>query len=199
MNTTITRCTLILTCALTSFAVTACDTASTHNTITPASTTTTVANNAAPVVRTATANAQHLEKNVKILEVIDGDTVIITKENSIQPFSVRLIGIDTPELMQKEKYADVARSALDNNLSMFNYRAHLEYDPSQDRFDKYNRQLAYLWVENPNTGEMINLNLEQIKQGLAREYTYERDYRYKKLFVDAENTAREHNLNIWND
>lgn len=200
-QTTILRYLLTATCCLSSLLLAACDT-NIVSTATPSATTST---SAVATTHTRDTKAQalitpdehYLEKNITIHKIIDGDTVIATKKDSPKHMTIRLIGIDTPELKTKEKYAELARIVLDNNIEMFDYTAHLEYDPSQDEFDKYGRTLGYLWVENPDTGELINLNLEQLKQGLAREYTYEKDYRYKKAFLNAQNTARGRNLHIW--
>ena len=89
---------------------------------------------------------------VKIDRVIDGDTV------EVNGASIRLLGINTPE--KKEKYYQEAKDSL--NEKILNKTVRLEY--GKDKTDRYNRTLAYIFLNNEN------INLKQVEQGFANYY-----------------------------
>ena len=67
----------------------------------------------------------------------------------------------------------------------------LEFDESKNKFDKYGRVLAYVFVDG------LNVNLEMIKKGFAYEYTYHGEkYKYQKEFKNAEQFAKENGLGL---
>ena len=93
------------------------------------------------------------EGEVIIVErVIDGDT-IVSGNNSI-----RLLGINSPE--RGEKYYDEAKVFLEDLI--LNKTVRLEF--GKDRYDKYDRTLAYIFFNNQN------INLELIKKWFANSY-----------------------------
>jgi endonuclease YncB( thermonuclease family) len=115
-----------------------------------------------------------IHKKIKVLRLIDGDTMDIALEHEntkkIYRHRVRLFGIDTPEkrpskddpFREKEIAASiVSRSALDERLKNNNYiiLAHF-YKP-----DKYGRLLCTLYDK---TGEDINQWM--IESGFAYAY-----------------------------
>lgn len=128
--------------------------------------------------------------------VIDGDTVQVRKRGETE--TVRLIGIDAPEVAgpytEAECYgvqaARQTRELLDGRSVL------LEADPSQDEIDRFGRRLAYLWRDD---GLLVNQWL--IREGLAYEYTYDRDapYRYARRFRDAEAAARKAAVGLWSE
>ena len=93
------------------------------------------------------------EGKVVIVErVIDGDTIVV--EN----VSVRLLGINSPE--RGEQYYKEAKEFLEGVV--LNKTAMLKF--GKEKQDRYNRTLAYVFVENKN------LNLELIRNGFANFY-----------------------------
>lgn len=136
-----------------------------------------------------------LTSPVVVREVVDGDTIKVFYKGKIR--TVRLIGIDTPETKKPgepvQPYGPQATDNLNALVAESSNKVVLEFDPSQDRIDKYERLLAYAW--KPDLTK--NLNIEQIKAGLAREYTYNGPYRYQEQFVAAQNHAQTNKLNLW--
>ena len=61
----------------------------------------------------------------------------------------------------------------------------------KDRRDRYDRLLAYVWV-----GDML-FNEWMIRQGYAREFTYNEPYRYQQMFQAAEAEARAAGRGLW--
>ena len=89
---------------------------------------------------------------VHVERVIDGDTIVADNN------STRLLGINSPE--KGELYYEEAKEFLENLI--LNKSVRLKF--GKDKYDRYNRVLAYVYFENKN------VNLEIVKQGLANFY-----------------------------
>lgn len=128
----------------------------------------------------------------RVVRVVDGDTVDVRLDGRVE--RVRLIGINTPESVDPRRPAECfgveaaasARAMLDGQVAL------LEADPSQGDRDPNGRLLRYLWLAD---GRLVNL--EQIAQGYAFEYTYAAPYRYQDQFRAAERTARAAEAGLW--
>jgi micrococcal nuclease len=118
--------------------------------------------------------------------VVDGDTVLLRDVGT-----VRLIGIDTPETVDPrvpvQAFGIEATSFLRQMVEGQVVR--LEYDTQ--RFDKYHRTLAYLYLPD---GSFVNL--EMVRQGYANAYL-DYPFRYMKEFRSAEREAREAGRGLW--
>jgi micrococcal nuclease len=90
---------------------------------------------------------------VYVERVIDGDTIVVENKTSI-----RLLGINAPE--KGEKYYNEAKEFLKKSSS--NKTIELEF--GEDKYDRYKRILAYIFIK----GE--NINLELVKNGFANFY-----------------------------
>lgn len=130
---------------------------------------------------------------VKVIKVVDGDTIKVLTNNKED--TVRLIGIDTPEVVDPRKEVQCfGRQASDKTKEILNNKnVKLESDPTQGDKDKYSRLLRYVFLEDGT-----NFNKLMISTGYAFEYTYNSNpYKYQKEFEEAENLAREQNLGLW--
>lgn len=128
-----------------------------------------------------------------VKQVIDGDTLVILKEE--QEETVRLIGIDTPEkagpYTTQECFGTEATTEATRILEGKNVR--LEGDDTQNIRDTYGRLLAYVFLED---GTFINKHM--LEAGYAHEYTFRGvAYQYQKEFRKAEETARTHMRGLW--
>lgn len=123
---------------------------------------------------------------VKVLRVIDGDTIEIEGGER-----VRYIGIDTPETVDPRKPVQCfgVEASKKNKETVENKMVRLEKDIT-DR-DKYNRLLRYVWLGD------IFVNLELVRQGFAHSYSYPPDVKYQDLFVKAQEEAREAKRGLW--
>jgi micrococcal nuclease len=136
----------------------------------------------------APSPAQPLAAGTYAVErVVDGDTIIIEPDTR-----VRLIGVDTPETVQpdhpEEPYG--AEAARFTRAFLAGGRARLSFD--RERFDRYGRHLAYVWV-----GERM-LNEALVREGLAR-FEPQFDYQepIKRRFREAQKEAQAAKLGIW--
>ena len=117
---------------------------------------------------------------IEVKRIIDGDTIEVKIGDKIE--SVRLIGIDTPELTDssmKGLKAIEAKEKLEEILK--DKKVILESDESQDDRDVYNRLLRYVFLED---GTFVNK--EMIRSGLAEEYTFIMPYKYQEEFRKLE-------------
>jgi len=128
----------------------------------------------------------------RVVEVIDGDTIKVDIAGKIE--TVRLIGIDTPEIAgphnPQDDYfgpeaAQYAKQLLENQL------VYLIPDPMQSNRDKYNRLLRYVFLED---GTLVNAKL--IAEGYAYNYIYE-PFQFMKQFDYLEKQAKEKQSGLW--
>ena len=128
----------------------------------------------------------------RVVKVIDGDTIKVDIGGAIE--TVRLIGIDTPEIASPynpqadyfgPQAAQYARQLLEKQS------VYLIPDPMHSNRDKYNRLLRYVFLED---GTLINAKL--IKEGFAFNYIYE-PFQFMKQFDYLEKQAKENRLGLW--
>jgi micrococcal nuclease len=125
---------------------------------------------------------------VKVRRVIDGDTLELDNGED-----VRLIGVDTPETKHPKKPVErFGKEATAFNKRMVEGKeVRLEYD--QQRKDKYDRTLAYVYLENGTL-----LNAEIIRQGYGFAYT-RFPFKYLEEFRRLEREAREARRGLWGE
>jgi micrococcal nuclease len=115
---------------------------------------------------------------VEIVKVIDGDTIQVKINNKTE--SVRLIGIDAPEITEKTKEKGIeSKKYLEELLK--NKKSRLETDETQDDRDVYNRLLRYVFLDNG-----ILVNEKMIESKMAEEYTFKVPYKYQERFRNLE-------------
>lgn len=134
------------------------------------------------------------EINVKFSRCIDGDTAAFYYNN--KEITVRMLAIDTPETNHptkgKEPYGEEASNYTCYKL-MKAKKIKLEYDDNSDKFDKYNRHLAWVFVDNSL------LQQDLIKKGYAKvDYVYG-DYKYLNILKEEEKNAKLNQIGIWNN
>jgi micrococcal nuclease len=116
----------------------------------------------------------------KVVQVIDGDTVIIAGG-----YHVRYIGIDAPE--KDEKY--YLESTQLNKELIEGKRVRLEKDISEK--DKYGRLLRYVYVDN------TFVNAEIVRLGYAYAKAYPPDIKYQSYLEAMETEAKQTKTGIW--
>jgi micrococcal nuclease len=123
---------------------------------------------------------------IRVERIVDGDTVVLAGIGT-----VRLIGVDAPETVDPrepvEAFGKEAAAFLTGLLAGRSVR--VEYD--QQRTDKYNRTLAYLYV-----ADGLLVNREIIRQGFGHAYT-EFPFRLLEDFRAAEREARAQGRGLW--
>lgn len=126
-----------------------------------------------------------------VYKVIDGDTFYCYDENKNE-VKVRLIGIDTPETRNRFKkkkghYGIEAKNYLTELI--LNQSIKLDFD--LDKYDQYNRVLAYAYKDN------VFINADLVKNGYARIMTIQPNSKYADLFYKLQIQARDNKIGLW--
>ena len=122
-------------------------------------------------------------ETAKVTRVIDGDTITIEGG-----YSVRYIGIDTPEVYpQVEAFGIEAWQA--NRELVEGKVIRLERDVSET--DRYGRLLRYVYVDD------VFVNAELVRLGYAQSKAYPPDIKYQDLLEEIEAEAREAGSGMW--
>ena len=123
-------------------------------------------------------NFLNIYEQVHVDRIIDGDTI---ESNST---SIRLLGINTPE--RGELYYEEAKEFLEQEI--LNKTVNLKY--GKERYDKYQRVLAYIFLDN------TNINLRLVENGLANTYFPSGKDQYYNEFKNAWGDCIENNVNL---
>jgi micrococcal nuclease len=134
-----------------------------------------------------------------VTRVTDGDTVQVLVAGEKR--TVRLIGVDTPETVHPRKPVQFYGKEASNftKKSLLNRTVWLEYDVAP--LDRYNRHLAYLWLEEPGKGEtairrgMFNARL--VLEGYGKTMTIQPNSKYADLFAKFQQEARTRKRGLW--
>ena len=119
----------------------------------------------------------------EVVNVIDGDTISVRIGGRV--FSVRYIGMDTPELDQTDGYPAAER----NRELVDGQTVTLVRDVSET--DRYGRLLRYVLVGS------TFVNHQLVLDGWATAAEYPPDTSCQGIFQVAENTARTQRLGLW--
>ncbi len=125
----------------------------------------------------------------KVLEVVDGDTIKVSINGST--YSVRYIGIDTPETKHPSKPVEHfgPEASAYNKKLVGGKTVRVVKDVSNT--DKYNRLLRYIYV-----GDLF-VNAKLVKEGYAHASSYPPDVKYADKFRELERWAKENNKGLW--
>lgn len=125
------------------------------------------------------------ESEVKVVRVIDGDTIEIEGG-----FRVRYIGIDTPEIYPQTEYYGAEAWARNREL-VEGKTVRLEKDISDT--DRYGRLLRYVYADG------VFVNGELVRLGYARAISYPPDVKYQELLSQLEEEAKAAGRGLWAD
>ena len=120
---------------------------------------------------------------VTVTEVSDGDTLKLSNGKTF-----RLYGVNAPEV--KELYFEEAKMFTQNLVlgKEITFEQEANY-----KVDKFGRELGYVFVDG------VNLNLELVRNGLARVVLYEKraKIKYQDELLSAEKEVKELKLGVW--
>ena len=134
----------------------------------------------------------------EVARVVDGDTIRVLMDG--KSYSVRIIGLDTPETVHPNKPVEhfgLEASQRAHDL-LEGQRVYLLADQGDTRGlelprDRYGRLLAHVWREDG-----LCFAFEMIADGYAFDYPkYPFRADYMELFAAAEQYARENELGLW--
>ncbi|MEV4185462.1 thermonuclease family protein [Streptosporangium canum] len=128
-------------------------------------------------------------ERAKVLRVYDGDTMTVAPSGGGEGQSVRLIGIDTPELRPAQCYGKEAAQAL---RELARPGSTVTLAPDRARKDRYGRWLRYVWNER---GVFVNGALA--REGAAYALAIKPDVTYQDLFAVLVGEARARHRGLW--
>ncbi len=140
---------------------------------------------------------------VKLLYVIDGDTIKVSLEG--EEVSVRLIGIDTPESVHSDEskntqYGTYASDYTKTLLSDVN-TVWLQFD--EEMFDVYERVLAYVWLTDyADVTNVANIKTNMVNAivldaGYAINKEYQPNVMYAEVFESIRQEAENNKVGLW--
>lgn len=137
-------------------------------------------------------NAEKVE--VKIESCVDGDTIKVMLDD--KKTTVRFLAIDTPETVHptkgEEPYGKEASNYTCDKVKNAK-KLELEYDEGSAKTDKYNRALAWVFVDdNLLQKDLVSLGYAKVA------YLYG-DYKYTEELKEIEKTAKSKKLGVWSE
>jgi len=124
-----------------------------------------------------------------VTRVVDGDTIRVRLDSGGEE-PIRYIGMDTPEQDQGACY-DRANDA--NRALVEGERVRLEYD--EDRRDRYDRLLAYVYVPDGDDETFVNEQL--VRDGFADDLYVSPNGTYRRHFDNLAARARNERRGLW--
>jgi micrococcal nuclease len=135
-------------------------------------------------------NARSDTITVTLNKCIDGDTASFNYNSEV--YKVRFLAVNTMELKSDDPYADIAAEYTCNRLTEAQ-TIKLKFDKGSDEKDKYDRYLAWVFVDDNLLQE------ELIEKGYAEvKYIYG-TYEYTEELQELESVAKADKLGIWSD
>jgi micrococcal nuclease len=143
---------------------------------------------------------------VTVTRVVDGDTMEIEYANGTE-YTVRLLGVDTPETTLSRVSADEFAGIPDTTAGrdhLFNWgerattfaenelegtQVQMVFDPDSDRRGYFGRLLVYLYVDGENFNERL------LAEGYAR--MYDSQFSLREEFAAVEQEAQASNVGLW--
>ncbi|WP_077736360.1 thermonuclease family protein [Bacillus sonorensis] len=141
---------------------------------------------------TADVTAENADRvPVTLTKAVDGDTIKVKYKGKEE--TVRYLLVDTPETKKPNSCVQpYGKDASERNKELVSSgKLELEFDKG-DRTDKYNRLLAYVYVDGQSVQEKL------LKEGLARvAYIYPPNTKYVEQYKEVEKSAQSKQLAIW--
>lgn len=128
-----------------------------------------------------------------VTDVFDGDTFVA--DISGHEVTIRLIGIDTPEVVDPRKPVQCFGPEASEKAKelLLGKQVYLEKEKSKGDYDIYGRVLAYAELENG-----VLYNRYMIEEGFAKEYTFNKEkYKYQDDFKKAQGEAEKEKKGLW--
>lgn len=131
---------------------------------------------------------------VELVQTVDGDTAKFNMDG--EQITVRFLGINTketvhPEIGEEEwgkEASDFSKDKLENATKI-----ELEFDSSANEKDKYDRYLAWIWVDDELLQNLL------VQNGLAETYMLQNNYKYAGMLQESEEITKNSKLGIWSE
>lgn len=145
-----------------------------------------------------------------ITDVVDGDTIKVRATGG-KRYTVRLIGIDTPETKKPGVRVECGGPEASANMLRLGFtdpqdtdgdglvddeggqgrKVRLTTDPTQDKLDRFKRLLAYA---DTSGGQ---LNVAQVADGWSKTYVFRKRFKQYPRFIAAQGRAKDADRGVW--
>lgn len=136
----------------------------------------------------------YAKEKVEFSSCTDGDTFKIIYNNEVK--IVRLLAVDTPESVHPKKeveyYGKEASDYTCNVLKKAN-KIELEFDENSDKLDKYDRLLAWVFIDDKLLQESL------IEGGYAKVAYLYGNYKYTTKLQELQEIASNKNIGVWDE
>ena len=146
----------------------------------------------------------------EVVRVVDGDTAILSLKigdgKTYKDERVRFLGVDTPETVHPNKPVEYyGKEASNFTKSQLTAGRIVWLQTDVQTRDRYNRMLAYVWLEEPNNKKLDDeaeirakmYNAVLLLDGYAHALTVQPNSRYSTVFAKFQSEARENNKGLW--
>lgn len=136
----------------------------------------------------------YAKEEVTFSKCVDGDTIKVKVKN--KEATVRMLAVDTPESVHPKKEVEYyGKDASDYTCNLITNakKIELEYDSNSDKYDKYERLLAWVFVDD------YLLQDKLVRNGYAEVAYLYGNYKYTDLLKDHEVLAKQEHIGIWDD
>lgn len=133
-----------------------------------------------------------------VIKITDGDTIVVKIGKTIE--RVRLIGIDTPEIVDPRKPVQCFASEASQNIKRLvdKKTIALKSEPLDVNRDKYGRLLRYVYLTDDKGRLTTFLNATMIKDGYAYKYNSISSPTIDRDFSKFEKDAKAAKKGLWN-
>lgn len=130
--------------------------------------------------------------------VSDGDTIDVL---SGKGGGVRILGLDSPETVDPRKPVQCGgpeSSAWAREQLPVGSQVRLVPDPTQEKIDRFGRELAYVEYRRLGSDEWLDFSAESIRAGHARAYVYDNSpVSRHPQYLELEAQARMARIGLW--
>ncbi len=137
-----------------------------------------------------------------LVRTTDGDTSTFSLKNSGFTYTIRYLGIDTPESTAGYEKWGKAASLWNANILNNATEIVLESNDYKVNYDSNGtRVLAYVWYKASSDSEWRNLNIETVQEGYSKYTGTSSSIKadYHEAFTNAQNQASEKKLKLFGD
>ena len=129
-----------------------------------------------------------------VTKVVDGDTVQVLIGNS--KFTVRLLGVDTPETVDPRKSVQCFGKEASNEAKKLLTGKEVILQKDVSDTDLYKRWLRFIYLPLSD-GSYLFVNDYLIREGFAKVLTIPPDVKFGEQFLEAQREAREGKKGLW--
>ncbi len=129
-----------------------------------------------------------------VTKVVDGDTIEVLMNG--QKYSVRIIGVDTPETVDPRRPVGCFGKEASNKAKEILSGKNVLLEKDVSEMDKYRRILRFVYLPLPD-GTLLFFDDYMIREGYGKVLTIPPDVKYSEQFLEAQREARENKRGLW--